>query len=1806
MALNPILFTERVVSDFLRYQLTTYAFADLRLREQMRRLLSLTETRRSPLLKGPYLSLSRAFRAGATLAELAADGVLHPFLANLAAYPRLYAHQDRALRAIHAGRNVLVSTGTGSGKTEAFLYPVISHCLALRDAGAPAGIAAVLVYPMNALAEDQLGRLRDLLAGTGIPFGMYVGRTPEKRSDVPGERVPAGGSRAEYRARLARAQAEKRGTAVHPAEERASREEMRAEGGQPRILLTNVKQLELLLTRQSDVELFSGSALRYLVFDEAHTFAGSMGAETACLVRRLRAFAGASAEGVACIGTSATLLDPAGGPGPARAFAHRFFGVPEDSVEVIGEEHQMEEWPADGAWPPAPPRPPEALLADALNALDAVETDPAPLAALTLEVSGAVLDPGRWSESLYDTLLKNALCRTVAEQLVAPRSLDALCRELAKPAGRPVGESELLLWLALGAAARRDGRPLLRPVLHGFVRGVGGAVVTFPDEENEPRLWLSAEDAVIGGGSSPRVRLTVSSCTTCGQHYFIHFVKDLEVTEHGLAGGVALENRHFWPPLEQAQGATRVVLLDRTVAPVDPDDPEADPDRTEPVFLCRQCGALHPASRDRCDACGAEAKMVRLLAVENRRRPGYLGTCLSCGASGRERGNRYREPARPVRAVAVSDVHVLAQNMIQYADRRRLLVFADNRQEAAFQAGWMRDHARRFRLRALMWEELGHGAASIGDLTVALDRRMDADDDLSRALLPEVWAVTRKEAAGGEHANERRKFLRIQVLREITTGHKQRVGLEPWGRLRVEYLGLTHEHPFVQHWATTLGIPAERLVEGFAHLMDYHRRSVQLLDREGRLFTRFPHESSPEIQRGYLPLLRNIPKGVKLQRAPDDDGNRVSQWLSEKGDTLPRQLARKWGVPADAIPQFLTDLWAVMSEELGLLAPATLLGQRGNPLPRCSGTRQVDGDRLRLLPQRERWRCTTCQRAQPRPAPRDLCPAWRCDGALVHEVGDPDDYDLLALDRNFALLRPAEHSAQVPADERDRLERAFKADDAHERVNTLVCTPTLEMGVDIGGLDTVLLRNVPPLPANYWQRVGRAGRRHRLAVNLTYARDASHDRAYFSNPEKLLAGRVEAPRFNLRNELMVARHGHAAAITRLHQLSRPEGGLSESDRTEVAAALTDAFPRHVKTFLFDDRGHVRQTPYDLGPLAALVARHEADLTEYLVGAFTTAWPVAEAGVVSEIRLREFVRGFVTELERVVRTLRRRLDWCLDQIRRLNDEQARRGSLEPDEEGLRDRCEALVKRLKGTGRRQRRETEGYDDATTYGVLAAEGFLPGYGLETGSIVGTAYFPNQSQEGKDFDLPRPPASAVREFVPGNLIYANGHRFIVRQYHLTETDEALRPRLFEFDQASGAVTERGVATPEAIATLGARALTAVPISDVELPHYAQISDDEDFRFQLPVTVVGYETGRHGPGLRLEWGPREIAFRQGVHFRLVNVGATALVADGNLGYPISLVSGQSRSPFASDRELADFRQKQLERYGRPVQPVGLFCDVIADALTLPDCAGADEACSVLETLRLAMSLVLEMEREDLQILVIPRAGATTVSGVLFDPMPGGSGLLDQARERWGEIVARARELAGHCEGACERSCVDCLQSFRNAWYHKHLDRRLAGDLLYTWGDQLQPVGEIPPALQERAPVAQGLTVNSAEATLKGMLERAHFPAAIWQHRINLGAPFGATVPDAFFPGQDGDPGVCVYLDGLSDGIHGKPETAAKDAQLREALRNRSYEVVTIAASELSDREAMTRHFARLARYIMGNERAREVRDANGWFGTTQ
>lgn len=1795
--LNPITYTEEVVSDFLRYQLSTYAFADESLYQQMRELLNLEQTRNTPLLKGPFVSLSRTFLKGASLDQLVGEGVLHPHMKQLSPYPSAYLHQEQAFRAIHAGKTTLVATGTGSGKTESFLLPIISRCLQLRDEEADAGITAVIVYPMNALAEDQLQRMRELLVGTGVTFGMYVGKTPRKEADVNGVRLAQGSTVVDYRNKLAEMQKLKMDVALHPAEERVSREIMRTPGQQPRILLTNVKQLELLLTRQQDLELFDNARLEFMVFDEAHTFTGAGGAETACLIRRLRAYCGKDEQSTTCIATSATIADPMQGLEAGREFASRFFGVDGSKVELVGESYEDDLWGepriASAAFNGDQGLQLKNVLA-LLSQVDRQEASAADIQAFRIwfqSTSGMRMVDDNWREALNQWLRHNEVVFQIADALRRPKPIAGLLEQLGHALGRPITEEEILIWLALGAAARSGERPLLRPVVHGFVRGVSGAVVTFPDDNPEAKLWLSAEDAVAHDAELKSFPL--SSCTTCGQHYFVHGLEDFNFTGNVPGGGSANGKGKVWRAADVNLGGVRALSLDHQVG----SDIEDEPSRTETLFVCRYCGTCHDQQLSECVGCGRKKTFKPLHFVQQKEdHVGQLTRCISCGAHGRRYLGAYREPARPVRATGVADVHVLAQSMIHRAERRRLLVFADNRQDAAFQAGWMQDRSRRYRLRELIYKRLNQGPISLSDLTLWLDKYLDADDELSRALIPEVWRVEPKAQTGLAHGEERKWFLRVQIIRELTQGARQSTGLEPLGRLKVAYQGLDPKLPVILKWSKLLDCKAELLADGIASLLDAARSRRMVFDPVTRAYSKFWLDGEKEVLRGYLPSMKGVPEALVFQRDGLHEKGRIKQWYGNYGSPA-QQAALAWGVQPDEVETFLRDVWHLCTKELEVLVSVQLKGARGKNLPGCHGSAQVNVDQLILEPGKGMYRCQTCRRLHSRGNPSQSCMAWRCKGKLEFEPENPDNYDLLLLDQEFAMLRAREHSAQIPGPERERIENAFKGD--NERINTLVCTPTLEMGVNIGALDAVLMRNVPPLPANYWQRAGRAGRQFRMALDLTYARPTSHDRAYFNDPLKMLEGLVEPPSFNLRNPVMVAKHVHATVLTTMLKLLRDQS-LPQAELEALAVALGSCLPGQIKPYLFTAEGYVRDKPLSVQLLAAQIVRHRDALLAAVLMAFQQGWPHADQEVVAPERLEAIIDGFAEQLQGVIERLFQRLQWALNQLERLRKVATNKGALDADEEALRGRCERLVKKLKGEAVRLRNQAEGVDETNTYGVLAAEGFLPGYGLDTGAVTLTHVAPRFSSDISDWELRRNTALAVREYVPGNLIYANAHKFVPRTFHLVPEE----PLVFSVDVANESIQETGGVSKQAeskVESMGATHILGVAVCDVDAPHHSYISDDEDYRFQMPVAVFGQDQGRHSGGAAYEWGNSLLHLRHGMHLRLVNVGASSQVkSGGSLGYPLCLVCGASRSPMSTSKELDAFNEHHSERCGRPTQNISFYAEVVADALMLPDCASQEVAYSLMEALRQGAAEVLDMEISDLQVQVFGKPGSEMVDAMLYDPMPGGSGLLEQMLEHWPQVVAAARKLVEDCPAACETSCVDCLQHFRNSFYHDNLNRHTALEYLREWGDILRFAHDVAPVLPNETLAQQ--PGNAPEQQLVALLTAAGLTNFETETPIQLSGGV-VTRPDAYFhEPNDQYSGVCVYLDGMSSHLHGNAQTAVKDRQIRDELRNTDYEVIEIQFQELFDKTVMRGHMRRIARAVVGKAKAKELDTNDSWF----
>ena len=1801
MALNPIPFTREVTEQFRRYQLTAFPIADPNLAAQARALLGAGAFRASPLAKGPYVSLARAFLPGAALADLAAEGAIHPALATVAEYPSLFAHQEKTLRAVLAGKHVLISTGTGSGKTESFLYPIVDHCLRLRDDKAQAGVAAILVYPMNALAADQRDRLRTLLAGTGITYGMWTGATPETPARADVRRLPEGSDRA---ALLAARKRKRRNDADPvPWEECASESEIRER--HPRILITNSNQLELLLTRPRDFELF-GDALRFIVLDEAHTYSGATGAEVACLVRRLRAFAGKDPGEVTCIATSATITDPESAPELAPAFLSRLCGVPESDVELIAEEYEPLAWPGKRSIP-AEPADPEGLLARVLAALGSAHGDEEDeeagvdvdaLAACVEELTGdrPSLPSGGVAEALYEHLAAQEPVRVLAEELEHPRDLAWVTQRLRERLGRTgpapeAAQAELLAYLALAAFARRGDAPLLRPKLHVFVRGLEGAVVTWDGDPPAPVLHFSAAEALgpTGDERQPTAVFPLSVCRTCGQHYATAHVHDIGWEGGEPTGGEAAGDSALWRPAADpaADGVGRVRFTDSFVVEADADEGGSrkrgsrrlDDNRVE-AWLCTGCGAIHRGPQESCanEDCGRRGPLARIWIVPEREE-GFR--CAGCGERSRRIGGRTVEPIRPLKATTVADVHILAQEMISAAgsdDERHLLIFADNRQDAAFQAGWMRDHARRYRLRYLILERLRDLEAkaspvSLSDLHAALLDAIDADRSLARVLAPEVFESAGADAFGHGVRERLSRFLRMQLLRELATSFPQRDSLERWGQLRVEYFGLDADSERVRETAARIGLSPVETVAAAASLLDYWRRRQMLWDADEPIFSRWYRDGDPEIQRGYLPsgFTERRPAGLKLAREGGEEDKWVNPVLAGRGRTAVEDLLRKAGV--DDYRAGAEAIWELVSD-LELVRPVKLVGANDKALAGTAGAHQVDSGRIGLVTQSERWICSACRRVHARATPGGACTKAHCTGVVSRSDPPTDDYNVSLLTRPFAMVTAEEHTAQVPQDRREEIEKEFKRPGG--TVNTLVATPTLELGVDIGALDLVLCRNVPPTAANYWQRVGRAGRRRRMAVIYVYCRNAVHDAYFSADPERLLGAPVRPPRFNLRNDVLVVKHVHAAVLSELLKIGAGDPAVAD----QLAAAL----PQYVADWLFEgEERRYRTEPADVSGFAALVDSHRGALVAAVKRVFAAGWPSEAAAEVASERLEELVAQTPAALGAVVKRLWERLQWVLRTQERLIGQQARR-VLTPEEERQLGRCRSYIAGLREFVLRN----------YTLSVLAAEGFLPGYGLYDGGVTA---FPGRQGAGQSFELSRPPAVALREFVPGNLLYANRGRFRPSFYHLKVTGEGPASEEYVFDPESGWIARAGDPTP-GYAGAETEVLPGLTIADVDLAHLSPIRDEEVDRFQMPVTVLGMALRHRRGGVTYTLGSTAVHHVLGQGLRLVNVGPADRVRAGEPGFPLCTVCGAARSPYASARELDDFATWHQDKCGRKPERVAFSADVVADALHFQDLDSLADAVNVGEALRLGAAQVLEMEPEDLHVLTVPRGDGERHDLYLYDPMPGGSGLLSQVLERWPEVAGAVRVLLEDCPNACETSCYGCLRTGRNVFHHRFLDRRRGLELFEGFGATPEAGHTLSPL--EDAALTAGLaeTTNKAEDRLRDLLERAGLEGAVGQHEIALGEPYKRTVPDFAWP----DERVAVYLDGLSRGIHGSEARARADQIIRDQLEDRDWTVVSIAASHLDDPTLLRLDFRRVARALGRRDVAERLQESDEWL----
>ena len=1065
----------------------------------------------------PLIQLNPSFVGGGSISELVAEGLLHPECSRIFRWGkdrgdgvelRLHRHQREAIVIARAGGSLVVISGTGSGKSLGYMIPIINRVLEERERGDQGKrIRAIVIYPMNALCNSQIEELQKYL-GWGYPDGPRV-------------------TFARY-------------TGQESAEERE-----KIKNDPPDILLTNYVMLEYILTRQDPLDqqvISDAQGLEFLVLDELHTYRGRQGADVALLVRRVRQRLNAD---LICIGTSATMASEgtaAERNGTVAQVASKLFGT---AIPV------------------------ETIVTETLERLTVGDLPTAAELSAALDADYSPAATAAWTA---DDLRQHPLARWVELRLgleredgradgkwvrCRPRTLQDAALELAKASGRlAVLPSLRQFLLAAYQVEVGPNRRFFAFRLHQFV-SAGGDVHASLEAPERRYLTLKGQKYQPNAGRQALL-YPVVFCRSCGQEFHPVWAQlrnrrperfePREFSDEVSLRDKDVVNGYLMP---DADGAYAVEDLEQARFP----DGWLESDNSGELVLKRTYREFAPVPcRVRADGgTGSDGTPAWFLK-------GSFRFCPSCGVEHNVRGSEFRKlcglnSEGRSSATTTLSLAVLRQLLSFPADEipdnaRKLLAFSDNRQDASLQAGHFNDFVRVLQLRAGLVAALrARPEQELSLETLALDTekalRLRADDFIAtKGVKPNVEAERRRALRG---------VLEYRLLVDLRKGWRlTNPNLEQLRLLEIDYAELVNcaedqadwqqRHPLLaQASSEERFLILHRLLEELRErlaidcdalgLEEFERRRKACFDLEEVWAIRA--EEQPELARTVL--MSPVTAEQRLQRLEGLSLRSVfGRWLKARERWLSvEELHRglKW---KDDLYQEITGHLLAMLTAWGLVKPKEVrVGKRKSEV--------LQG--WRLNSSALRWTLV-----DPETAPQDsYAERLREQQESSGRRGPVNSYfrslyeDLASLiaDPSQAEGRPfvqtleaREHTAQVDAGVREQREKQFR----EARLRLLYCSPTMELGVDISSLNTVYMRNVPPTPANYAQRSGRAGRSGQPALVLSYCGATSpHDQYFFSEPTRMVAGAVSAPTLELANEELLKAHVRALWLAATRQ-----------------------------------------------------------------------------------------------------------------------------------------------------------------------------------------------------------------------------------------------------------------------------------------------------------------------------------------------------------------------------------------------------------------------------------------------------------------------------------------------------------------------------------------------------------------------------------------------------------------------------------------------------------------------------------------------
>lgn len=1260
------------------------------------------------------LSINPRFLQGPTVDELVASGDLDEATSRIFRFGptplRLHRHQAQSIAKARAGQSYVVTTGTGSGKSLCFFVSVVDAIVRARKARKARRTSAIIVYPMNALANSQINEIEKFISQSGLPTEIK-----------PVVRRYTGQESQEERQRIA--------------------------DNPPDILLTNFMMAELLLTRQDSLDtkvIENASGLDFVVLDELHTYRGRQGADVAILVRRLRNRCTPDKAPI-CIGTSATMASEGSDANRAQAVADvasRLFGAsigPESVIDESLERATDDRLKLDDVRPKLAP-----VLTSALpDVLTDEVLSKHPLAVWTELAIG--LDDAQELKRKKPIPFEEAVALLSNDSGVDAET----CR---------TGLETFLTRISLPETERGGSRTgaFLAFKLHQFISGAGEVFTTLT---KKPRNVLF--DGQLEDPNAPGHRLYPTRfCRECGHE--VHVVTETEDGE----GALFLPRNIDDAPLDDQDGDAAGYLT--PTGDGDPDYAFTGEIESYPEDWREERNGIERLRANR------KRRMPQMVTVAPDGRydssgksfwfiPGKFGFCPCCldqpHPSMRERtklvglSGEGRSSATTL-LVSTALEWMNGRNSGVPKEKRKLLGFTDNRQDAALQAGHFND----FLFVSLLRGAILRAVLDAGDDGIAEDEfglrvvkalgftAANKDARIHWMLDPEAGAVIREDAQ-----RSLAKVLAHRLWTDLRRGWRYtNPSLSVLKLIDVAFIGLdaiaedTDRLTAVLPDLGALDVPKRKemfkkllgaMLDGLA--VGTEALDLTVLDtvaQKSRNLLRAPWAiDAKETPRSRTTLFLQAP-------GKDRVGLREEQTIVRAGHNS--RIAR------------LINRTSVMGTKLGRADYLTVMTGLMELLAREGLVSRVD-----IEADLQGWRLSP---SAVRIVPGEAVRSGAAQGnRYFHDLYNEIAVDLKAGKSSFWGLEGREHTAQVSQRQREWREWRFRfekedrenlasnvadlkaAGESEQFLPALFCSPTMELGVDISALNAVYLRNVPPTPANYAQRAGRAGRSGQAAVIVTYcAAQSPHDQYFFERRNEMVAGVVRPPALDITNEELVRSHLHAVWLAEMKLALSP-------DIPEILDLTQTGYPLKPEIHDVIDRPELAMAAH--APMKRILDQILAS-----VEGRKPTWMTEPDEFVIQVAQRaplEFDRSFDRwrELYNSARTQLMEAN-ARSEITGLSGADRRR--IKAAQMQASDQITILEQGKASNG----------SDFYSYRYLATEGFLPGYNFPRLPLY--AFIPGEGKTGSF--LQRARFLAISEFGPRSLIYHEGRAYRVMKAKL------------------------------------------------------------------------------------------------------------------------------------------------------------------------------------------------------------------------------------------------------------------------------------------------------------------------------------------------------------------------------------------------------------------------------------------------------